>query len=154
MLDRFAIVASLSFVFIRLGNLMNSEIIGKPTNLPWGFIFTSMDNIPRHPARLYEAIHYFIAFLIFFGVWFKQRERMKDGLLFSWSLIILFSIRFIAEYFKMNQAEFESGMMLNMGQILSIPFILTGIAMLILNVGKKQDVISTARDVIRLPKAD
>lgn len=142
-LDRISIVAALSFSMIRLGNLMNSEMIGIPTNLPWGFIFTSVDNIPRHPAQLYEAIHYFISFIFLFWVWFRYRDRMKNGFLFSWSLIILFSFRFLDEFFKINQEEFEDGMILNMGQILSIPFILTGIMILILNINKKRETIST-----------
>jgi len=146
-LDRISIVAALSFCMIRLGNLMNSEMIGIPTNLPWGFIFTSNDNIPRHPAQLYEAIHYFISFIILFWVWFKRKDSMKNGFLFSWALIIMFSLRFVDEFFKINQEQFEDGMILNMGQILSIPFILTGVAILILNIGKKRETISTDKIV-------
>lgn len=148
LLDRISIVAALAFCLIRLGNLMNSEMIGTPTTLPWAFIFTSTDNIPRHPAQLYEAIHYFMSFIVLFWVWFKQRDRMKNGFLFGWSLIILFSFRFVDEFFKMNQEQFEDGMILNMGQILSIPFILTGIVILILNIGKKREPISTNKIVV------
>ncbi len=147
-LDRISIVAAFTFCMIRLGNLMNSEMIGIPTNLPWGFIFTIKDNIPRHPAQLYEAIHYFIWFIVLFWAWYRQRSRMKNGFLFSWSLIILFSLRFVDEFFKINQEQFEDGMILNMGQLLSIPFILTGIAILILNTGKKREPISTDKIVI------
>lgn len=142
-LDRISIVASLTFCMIRLGNLMNSEMIGTPTNLPWGFIFTSKDNIPRHPAQLYEALHYFIWFIVLFYVWYRQRNRLKNGVLFSWSLITLFSLRFIDEFFKINQEQFEDGMLLNMGQILSLPFILTGIGILIFTVSKKRDTVAT-----------
>ncbi len=142
-LDRISIVAALTFCMIRLGNLMNSEMIGIPTNLPWGFIFTSKDNIPRHPAQLYEAIHYFISFIVLFWVWSRQKDRMKNGFLFSLALIIMFSLRFVDEFFKINQEQFEDGMILNMGQILSIPFILTGVVILILNIGKKRETIST-----------
>ncbi len=144
-LDRVSIVAALAFSMIRLGNLMNSEMIGIPTDLPWGFIFTSTDNIPRHPAQLYEAIHYFMWFIVLFWVWYKQKDRMKNGFLFGWSLIVLFSLRFVDEFFKMNQEQFEDGMILNMGQILSIPFILTGVVILILNSGKKRETISTEK---------
>jgi phosphatidylglycerol---prolipoprotein diacylglyceryl transferase len=147
-LDRITIVASLSFCIIRLGNLMNSEMIGIPTNLPWAFIFTSKDTIPRHPAQLYEAIQYFLSFVVLLWLWFRQRERMKNGFLFSWSLIILFSLRFIAEFFKINQELFEDRMILNMGQILSIPFILTGIVILIVTIGKKPKTISTDKIVV------
>lgn len=142
-LDRISIVASLTFCMIRLGNLMNSEMIGLPTDLPWAFIFTSKDYIPRHPAQLYEAIHYFIWFIVLFVVWYRLKDRMRNGLLFSWSLIILFSFRFVDEFFKIDQVEFEEGMILNMGQLLSIPFILTGIVILISNIGKKREIIST-----------
>lgn len=147
-LDRLAIVIALTCCMIRLGNLMNSEMIGIPTNLPWGFIFTRKDNIPRHPAQLYEAIHYFISFLVLFWVWYRQRNRMKNGFLASWGLIILFSLRFVDEFFKINQEQFEDGMILNMGQLLSIPFILTGIVILILNIGKKRETISTDKVIV------
>jgi len=141
-LDRISIVASLTFCMIRLGNLMNSEMIGIPTHLPWAFIFTTQDNIPRHPAQLYEAIHYFIWFIVLFLVWHRQRDRMKNGFLFSWSLIILFTLRFVDEFFKIDQVEFEEGMILNMGQLLSIPFIVAGLVILISNIGKKRKTIS------------
>ena len=91
-LDRISIVASFTFCMIRLGNLMNSEMIGLPTDVPWAFIFASKDNIPRHPAQLYEAIHYFIWFIVLFLLWYRLKDRMKNGLLFSLSLIILFSL--------------------------------------------------------------
>jgi phosphatidylglycerol---prolipoprotein diacylglyceryl transferase len=146
-LDRVCIVAALTFSMIRLGNLMNSEMIGIPTDLPWAFIFTSKDNLPRHPAQLYEAIHYFMSFLFLFWVWHSRRDTMKNGFLFSWSLIILFSFRFIDEFFKINQEEFEDGMILNMGQMLSVPFILTGLLLLVFTRGKKQDYFSADRVV-------
>lgn len=142
MLDRISIVASLTFCMIRVGNLMNSEMIGIPANLPWAFIFTNKDSIPRHPAQLYEAIHYFIWFIILFWVWHKRRDRMKNGFLFGWSLIMLFSLRFVDEFFKIDQVEFEEGMILNMGQLLSIPFILAGIVIVVSNLGKKRAAIS------------
>lgn len=147
-LDRIVIVVALTGCMIRLGNLMNSEMIGIPTNLPWGFIFTSKDSIPRHPAQLYEAIYCFILFIFLFWVWYKQKDRIKNGFLFSWFLIILFSLRFIDEFFKINQEQFEDGMVLNMGQILSIPFVLTGIVVLILNISKKRENISADKIVV------
>lgn len=140
-LDRVSIVASLTFCIIRLGNLMNSEMIGTPTNLPWAFIFTRMDDVPRHPAQLYEAIHYFIWFIVLFLVWYRLKDRMKIGLLFSWSLIILFSLRFVDEFFKLDQVDFEGSMILNMGQLLSIPFILTGVLLLIFKVYNNQGTV-------------
>lgn len=147
-LDRVSIVASLTFCMIRLGNLMNSEMIGTPTNLPWAFIFTRMDDVPRHPAQLYEAIHYIIWFMVLFLVWYRLKDRMKNGLLFSWSLIVLFTFRFVDEFFKLDQVEFEGGMILNMGQLLSMPFILTGIGLLIFIISKKRETISADKIVV------
>jgi phosphatidylglycerol---prolipoprotein diacylglyceryl transferase len=138
-LDRLTIVAALTSCFIRVGNLMNSEMSGLPTTLPWGFIFTSIDDTPRHPAQLYEAIYYFLIFLLSFNIWKRFRGRIKNGFLLGWFLIILFSLRFVNEFFKINQVEFENNLILNMGQILSIPFVLTGIAILILNTRKKRE---------------
>ncbi len=139
-LDRMVIVAALTGCMIRLGNLMNSEMIGLPTSLPWGFVFTRMDNIPRHPAQLYEALYCFFLFIVLFWIWYKYRDRLKNGFLFSWFLIILFSLRFIDEFFKINQEPWEDRLILNMGQILSIPFVLTGIVILLLNIRKSATV--------------
>lgn len=137
-LDRIAVIVALTGCLIRLGNLMNSEMIGVPTTLPWGFVFTNIDNIPRHPAQLYEAIYCFVLFVLLFGVWSRYRDRFQNGFLFSWFLILLFSLRFIDEFFKINQEAFEDALPLNMGQILSIPFVLTGVVILIQNVRKKK----------------
>jgi phosphatidylglycerol:prolipoprotein diacylglycerol transferase len=131
LLDRVAIITALTGCLIRLGNLMNSEMVGLPTSLPWGFVFVGVDDIPRHPAQLYEAIYCFVLFIALFWAWYKYRERMTKGSLFSWFLIILFSLRFIDEFFKMNQESFEDGLPLNMGQWLSIPFVLAGLLILI-----------------------
>jgi len=140
--DRVSIVAALTFALIRLGNLMNSEMIGIPTGVPWGFVFTSYDDVPRHPAQLYEAIHYLIGFGLLFWIWKSRRERMKNGFVFGSALIILFSFRFIDEFFKINQVEFESGLILNMGQLLSIPFIVAGIVLLIITKNRTEEVVS------------
>jgi prolipoprotein diacylglyceryltransferase len=115
---------------IRLGNLTNSEMVGLPTNLPWGFVFVSVDDIPRHPAQLYEAIYCFFLFVALFWTWYRYRDRLTNGFLFSWFLIILFSLRFIDEFLKINQESFEDGLILNMGQLLSIPFVIAGVAIL------------------------
>ena len=131
-LDRLVIVAALTGCFIRFGNLMNSEMVGIPTNVPWAFVFTSIDDIPRHPAQLYEAVYCFFIFVLTFTLWAKRRDRMKNGFLLGWFLIILFSLRFVDEFFKENQVSFENDLFLNMGQILSIPFVLAGIAILVL----------------------
>src|SRR5690606_29626753 len=121
---------------------MNSEMIGIPTGVPWGFVFTSYDDVPRHPAQLYEAIHYLIGFGLLFWIWKSRRERMKNGFVFGSALIILFLFRFIDEFFKINQVEFESGLILNMGQLLSIPFIVAGVVLLIITKNRTEEVVS------------
>ena len=126
-LDRVVIVVALAGTFIRLGNLFNSEIIGRPTDVSWAFIFTAVDNIPRHPAQLYESIAYLIIFLILLFLYYKGIEKNKNGLLFGIFLVLVFTFRFFVEFLKENQSGFEESMVLNMGQILSIPFVLAGI---------------------------
>lgn len=130
-LDLIAVVAGLSFVSIRLGNFMNSEIIGTPTTLPWGVIFERVDNIPRHPAQLYEAISYFIIFTIMMLLYKKIRARLKNGFLFGLATVLFFTARFVIEFVKENQVGFEDKMAINMGQLLSLPFIAVGIGFII-----------------------
>ncbi len=129
-MDRIVITVALAAFFIRMGNLFNSEIVGKPTDLPWGFVFTSIDNVPRHPAQLYEAIAYLIIFFILFFQYKKQKENIRDGFLFGEFLIGIFGFRFFVEFIKENQSLFENSMSLNMGQILSIPLVVLGIYLL------------------------
>jgi len=144
-LDRIVIIAALTGCLIRLGNLMNSEMIGLPTTLPWAFVFTNVDDIPRHPAQLYESLYCFVLFIVLFITWFKYRNHLQNGFLFSWFLIVLFTLRFIDEFFKINQEAFEDGMILNMGQLLSIPFVLTGVLILIVNARRKKMTINDQR---------
>ncbi|MCL7989228.1 prolipoprotein diacylglyceryl transferase [Sphingobacterium sp. lm-10] len=134
--DRIAIVIPLASGLIRLGNLFNSEMIGSATSVPWAFIFTKYDYVPRHPAQLYEAISYFLVFIVLVCLSRTDVIRRK-GNLFAMMLISMFSLRFVLEIFKLNQELFEDNMFLNMGQILSLPFLLGGIIILILN-PKKQ----------------
>ena len=126
-LDFIAIVAPLGSCCIRLGNLMNSEIIGKETDVPWAFIFTKVDFVPRHPAQLYEAIAYMCFFVLMIYLYKKRRETLKNGFLFGLVLTLIFSFRFFIEFLKERQVDFENNMFLNMGQLLSIPFVLTGL---------------------------
>ncbi len=126
-LDRLVIVVALGGSLIRLGNLFNSEIIGMQTDVPWAFIFTSVDDFPRHPAQLYESIAYFISFGILYFIYLKKRETLKTGFLFGLFLIFIFGFRFFVEFIKEDQSAFEAGMILNMGQILSIPFVIAGL---------------------------
>ncbi len=130
-MDRLVIVVALSAFFIRIGNLFNSEIIGKPTNVAWAFIFERVDMIPRHPAQLYEAISYLIIFGILWFLYKKKIEKVQQGFVFGSFLIMLFSVRFLVEFVKENQETFENTMIINMGQILSIPFILIGVILMI-----------------------
>ena len=129
-IDRVVITVALSGFFIRMGNLFNSEIIGKPTNANWGFVFVSVDNIPRHPAQLYEAIAYLLIFIFLFSFYFRVKGKFKNGLLFGLFLVLIFAFRFFVEFLKEDQSPFEHGMVLNMGQLLSIPFVLLGIYLL------------------------
>jgi phosphatidylglycerol---prolipoprotein diacylglyceryl transferase len=129
--DRLVIVVPLAGMCIRLGNLVNSEIIGNPTTVPWAFIFVQEDNIPRHPAQLYEAIFCLFLFLFIYWFWKNRRNTVGPGFMFGLFCVVLWSERFIVEFFKENQVDFESSMAINMGQILSIPFIIVGAVMII-----------------------
>jgi prolipoprotein diacylglyceryl transferase len=135
--DRIIITIALAGFFIRTGNLFNSEIYGHPTNVPWAFIFTQDDDIPRHPTQLYEGLSYLVIFIYLFMYYWKKKGKIKDGYLFSMFLILVFSARFIIEFFKEPQVGFENNMVLNMGQLLSIPFVLLGIGLLIWSKRKK-----------------
>lgn len=125
-LDRLVIAVALGGFFIRIGNLFNSEIFGMSTSVPWAFVFERVDMVPRHPAQLYEALLYLLIFLFLW--WFYKRKNgiFKSGLLLGYFLALVFTARFIVEFVKEDQEAFEQGWLLNMGQILSIPFILLG----------------------------
>jgi len=142
-MDLIAVVAGLLFGFIRLGNFMNSEIIGIPTTKPWGVIFERVDNVPRHPAQLYEAISYFIIFIILMVLYKKMRDRLKNGFLFGLATVLFFTARFIIEFVKENQVGFEDGMTLNMGQLLSLPYIFVGIGFIIYGLMKTRKLLNT-----------
>ncbi|UTW63352.1 prolipoprotein diacylglyceryl transferase [bacterium SCSIO 12741] len=130
-LDRVVITVALGGFFIRMGNLMNSEIIGQPTDLPWGFIFKQVDDLPRHPSQLYEALSYITIFLVLNFLYWKKKWGERSGAIFGLFLILLFAARFLIEFVKENQVAFEDGLYFNMGQLLSIPFIFGGIYFLI-----------------------
>lgn len=138
-IDRIVIVVALSGLFIRLGNFFNSEIIGVPTDLPWAVVFHRIDMIPRHPSQLYEALAYFIIFLVLWGYYNRHKVKTVSYSLFSRFLILAFSARFLIEFTKENQSSFESGMALNMGQILSLPLIAVGILLLFKSMSKAKD---------------
>ena len=127
-MDRLVITVALAGFLIRIGNLMNSEIYGVETSLPWGFVFERNGEIfPKHPTQLYEALTYLLIFVVLFFIYVKSNSKPKTGLIFGIFLSSLFFGRFMIEFLKEPQVEFEKTMSLNMGQLLSIPFILAGI---------------------------
>jgi phosphatidylglycerol:prolipoprotein diacylglycerol transferase len=142
MIDRIVIVVALGGAFIRLGNLFNSEIYGLPTDLPWGFRFVRdrlydpntgevLPVVPRHPTQLYEAFSYLLIFTVLFIFYRKKHMQVRDGFIFGVFMILLFTARFFIEFVKNDQVAFEAGMKFNMGQLLSLPFIIAGIVMII-----------------------
>ncbi|MCD8185030.1 MAG: prolipoprotein diacylglyceryl transferase, partial [Rikenellaceae bacterium] len=132
-LDRISIAVPIGGAAIRIGNLMNSEIYGGPTDLPWGFIFVrDGQTVPMHPTQIYEALAYLALFIVMWYLYFqKDAARKQPGLMIGVMLVWLFTARFLIEYVKWNQVAFEDSMLLNMGQILSIPFILAGLALIV-----------------------
>lgn len=127
-LDRAVIPIAIAAVMIRMGNLMNSEIYGVKTDVPWGFIFKyAGEDDPRHPTQIYESICYLLTFIILMRIYISTKGTFPQGKVFGVFLIGIFATRFLIEFFKKNQVGFESNMLLNMGQILSIPFIAAGV---------------------------
>ena len=138
-LDRLVITVAFAGCLIRLGNLFNSEIYGDVTSLPWGFIFSLRgETEPKHPTQLYEALSYLILGLIMVWVYAKKLDKVHRGFFFGFFLLVCFGMRFLIEFIKEPQVEFEQTMALNMGQILSIPFIVAGIALLVYAAVKKK----------------
>lgn len=134
LLDRLVIIVALAGTFIRLGNLFNSEIYGVETSLPWGFVFELRgETVPKHPTQLYESLSYLIIFLVCLSVYRKKDGKLHNGRLFGYWLIALFGMRFLIEFVKEEQVAFEQGMTLDMGQWLSVPFILGGVILIILS---------------------
>lgn len=144
-LDRVVIPVAIGATFIRLGNLVNHEIIGKPSDLPWAFIFNHAgmeyeingQQVPRHPAQLYESIYYFFTFLFLLFLYWKTNARLRQGVLFGTFMIVLWFGRFMIEFVKEGQTERDHFGVLNTGQLLSIPLIIAGIVILYLGLKKK-----------------
>ncbi|WP_191907004.1 prolipoprotein diacylglyceryl transferase [Adhaeribacter soli] len=139
-LDRIVIVVALGGALIRLGNLMNSEIIGKVTDVPWAFKFVRNHEIingvaanlqPRHPAQLYESISTFILFLLTYWLWSKRKALTPNGSIFGFFVVVLFTLRFLYEFLKENQVNKEDYLLqtigMNIGQLLSVPLVIIGI---------------------------
>jgi phosphatidylglycerol:prolipoprotein diacylglycerol transferase len=135
-IDRIVIMVAMAGFWIRMGNLVNSEIIGKPTTLPWGFIFEKLAPYgitgPHHPSQLYEALSYLAIFFFLLWFYYRMNGKPKTGQIFGIFLVMLWTVRFLIEYVKEDQVAFESGMKLNMGQWLSVPFIIAGVVILVL----------------------
>ena len=127
-LDRLVIVVALGGAFVRLGNLFNSEIYGVQTDLPWGIVFDRRhETVPKHPTQLYESLSYFVIFALCLWRYHRTHGMFKTGTMFGWWLVALFGVRFFIEFVKNDQVDFEAGMVLNMGQLLSLPFIIAGL---------------------------
>lgn len=131
-LDRMSLATALAGAFIRLGNLMNSEIYGHETSLPWGFIFVRDGQATaKHPTQIYEALCYLLIFIFLWFLYNRKKTETPRGLMIGWFLSLVFGARFFIEFMKEVQVGFEQDMVLNMGQILSIPFVLFGIFFII-----------------------
>ena len=146
-LDRIVIVIALAGFLIRMGNLMNSEIFGDVTTLPWGFIFTryyveefTID--PRHPTQIYEGLGYLITFFILYHIYWKNKGNFKPGTIFGLFMILIWSVRFVVEFIKVPQVDFENNMLLDMGQLLSIPLIIAGIIIFAWSRKQKVEIIT------------
>ncbi len=153
--DRLVVVVPLASMCIRFGNLMNSEIVGKVTNVAWGFKFLKNDEdvanlaqfgteIPvRHPTQVYEALFYSLLFALFYWLWKHKRNAVGPGFMFGLFCVLMFSFRFLMEFMKENQSAFEDALPINMGQILSLPFIALGIFMIARSKKLKQQPLNT-----------
>jgi len=131
-LDRVVVPSVFVGALIRFGNLMNSEIYGTPTTLPWGFIFErNHETVAKHPTQIYEALAYLVTFGVMLYMYWKTKAKDYQGLLVGVFFVMVFSARFFIEFIKEVQEPFENGMSLDMGQWLSIPFILTGIFLIV-----------------------
>ncbi len=133
-MDRLVIGAVITGAAIRFGNLMNSEIYGSATTLAWGFNFpqdAQWDQKAHHPPQIYEMIYCLVAFAVLWYMYWKKQSYKKTGLLFGTALFIVFGARFLLEFIKLDQVAIENGMFLNIGQKLSIPFIIWGIWLII-----------------------
>ena len=136
LIDRMTMPTALFAFFVRMGNFMNSEIIGRQTDVPWAIILARIDNLPRHPAQIYEAIAYFFIFIMLVTI-YKTSKKLKSGFLLGLFFTSVFTARFLIEFIKQRQASYESEFFLNTGQMLSIPFLIIGIGLIIYSIKKK-----------------
>ena len=131
LLSRLSVVGGLFAASVRIGNFFNSEILGKTSSLPWAVIFERYDMLPRHPVQLYEAVSYLIILLIMWILYKRYAQTKNPWFLTGMFFTMVFSVRFVLEYLKLPQADYTTGLGLNVGQLLSIPFIIAGITMTI-----------------------
>ncbi|MEK6748299.1 MAG: prolipoprotein diacylglyceryl transferase [Pseudomonadota bacterium] len=131
LIDRLAPLTLLAGALIRVGNFVNSEIVGQPTGVAWAIIFARIDPAPRHPAQLYEAFAYLIIFAWLYIFYRKNVRTLTTGALFGRFLVAVFGTRIAVEIIKTPQAAFEDGQLISMGQYLSLPFLLLGILILV-----------------------
>jgi len=132
LLDRVAIPTALAVFFIRIGNLFNSEILGVPTSVPWAVIFERIDTVPRHPAQVYEALSYILVFILLMFIYKKGQGKLNNGVIFGVFLVSVFTSRFFIEFVKTKQEAYSSEYWMSMGQILSIPFVVAGVVLVLM----------------------
>ncbi|MDD4145184.1 MAG: prolipoprotein diacylglyceryl transferase [Prolixibacteraceae bacterium] len=131
-IDRIVVPTALVGAFIRMGNLMNSEIYGIQTSLPWGFIFErNGETVAKHPTQIYESLAYLFSFAVLMFLYWRTRSKNREGLLTGVFFVFIFLARFLIEFIKEDQEAFEADMALNMGQWLSVPFIMTGLFLIL-----------------------
>lgn len=133
LLDRLVVPTALAAFFIRIGNFFNSEIVGVPTSVPWAVIFERVDSIPRHPVQLYEAISYILIFTALFLGYKYWKWMSRAGVLSGLFLVLVFTARIIIEFVKTKQEAYSIGLWASTGQLLSVPFVLAGIALILIH---------------------
>ncbi|GAB1267324.1 prolipoprotein diacylglyceryl transferase [Aurantivibrio infirmus] len=139
-LDRLTLPTALFGFFVRMGNFMNSEILGKPSDVSWAITFSRIDNLPRHPTQLYESISYLLIFFVMLILYKTQKIKERTGVLLGAFLCLVFSTRFAIELVKEAQATWSAGIPLNTGQLLSIPFLCVGLFLVVRSIGKPENV--------------
>lgn len=138
LIDRASVVALLIAGLIRIGNFINGEIVGTPSQLPWAIIFPNVDKVPRHPVVLYESITYFLIFALLSILFWRTSIRQHPGRLWGVALAVSFGARFILEFFKKKQFAFEHDLILNMGHVLSVPFVSLGLFLIFITSSSKR----------------
>ena len=140
LMDRLAIPLALTGSFIRLGNLFNSEILGKATDVSWAIIFQRVDAVPRHPVQLYESLSYAMIFVISFLIYKLYSDKVKNGFILGVTMVLMVVARIVMEFFKTPQAHYSTGLDMSVGQLLSIPYLIAGFVIIYLALRRgKQD---------------